>query len=173
MMSDEQRHAGWRVKVGFAIFVASIGWPLLIPILPLLGVSTTTTAAFSGVMLVAAELMLLAGAAIAGKEGFAFIKAKVFGFLKSYGPPRELSRTRYTIGLVMFVIPLAFAWASPYVAHLLPGYAAGRLIYAIGFDVLLLISLFVLGGSFWDKLRSLFLYQAYAVLPSKAPRGEC
>lgn len=161
---NEQHQAGWRVKVGFVIFVASLGWPILIPILPLLGASTTTTATFSGVMLVAAEFMLLAGAAIAGKEGFAFIKAKVFGVLKSYGPPREVSRTRYTIGLVMFVIPLAFAWASPYVAHLLPGFTDNHLIYAIGFDVTLLISLFVLGGGFWDKLRSLFKYNAYAVI---------
>ena len=75
MMSDEQPQAGWRVKLGFSIFVASIGWPVFIPILLLLRVSTTATAAFSGVMLVAAEFMLIAGAAIAGKEGFAFIKA--------------------------------------------------------------------------------------------------
>jgi len=78
MMSDEQPRAGWRVKLGFGIFVVSIGWPVVIPILPLLGVSTTATAAFSGVMLFAAEFMLVAAAAIAGKEGFAFIKATVF-----------------------------------------------------------------------------------------------
>ena len=82
-MSGEHLRIGWRVKVGFAIFVASIGWPVLIPILPLLGVPTTTTAAISGVMLVAAEFMLVAGAAIAGKEGFMYIKATVFGFLRS------------------------------------------------------------------------------------------
>ena len=90
---------GWRTTLAFALFVVSIGWPVVIPILPLLGVSTTATAAFSGVMVVAAELMLIAGAAVAGKEGFAFIKATVFGFLRVYGPPREVSRTRYTIGL--------------------------------------------------------------------------
>ena len=165
-MSDKQQ-ATWRVKVGFAIFVASIGWPVLIPVLPLVGVSATATAAFSGVMLVAAEFMLLAGAAIAGKEGFAFIKATVFGFLKSYGPPSEVSRTRYRIGLVMFATPLAFAWVSPYFGHHIPGYEAGRRIYAIVFDVLLLISLFVLGGGFWDKLRALFKHDAYAVIPDK------
>lgn len=122
MMSNEQPQAGWRVKLGFAIFAASIGWPVFIPILLALGVSTTTTAAISGVMIVAAEFMLIAGAAIAGKEGFAFIKAKVFGFLRSYGPPREVSRLRYTVGLVMFATPLAFGWASPYFGHHLPGF---------------------------------------------------
>ncbi len=165
MMSDEQPNVGWRVKVGFAIFVVSIGWPVLIPVLPLLGVSTTATAAISGVMLVAAEFMLIAGAGIAGNEGFAFIKGTVFGFLKSYGPPSKVSRLRYKIGLVMFATPLAFGWASPYFGHHLPGFEGGQLIYAVGFDVLLLISLFVLGSGFWDKLQSLFQHNAYAVIP--------
>ena len=119
-MDDKQPQTGWRVKVGLAIFVASIGWPVLIPIFLLLGVSKTVTAAVSGFMLVAAEFMLVAAAAIAGKEGFSLIKKKVFGFLKSHGPPSEVSRTRYTIGLVMFVTPLAFGWASPYFGHYLP-----------------------------------------------------
>jgi hypothetical protein len=171
MMSDEQPQAGWRVKLGLAIFVASIGWPVLIPALLLLGVSTTTTAAISGVMVVAAEFMLVAGAAVAGKEGFAFIKAKIFGFLKSYAPPTEVSRLRYTIGLVMFATPLAFGWAAPYFGHHFPGFEQGQLIYAIVGDVLLLISLFVLGGGFWDKLRSLFKHDAYAVIPDE-PAAE-
>ncbi len=171
-MSDQQPRTFWRIRAGFAFFVASIGWPVLIPILPLLGASPTVTAAFSGVMVVAAEFMLLAGAAIAGNEGFAFIKAKVFGFFKSYGPRREVSRVRYIIGLVMFATPLAFGWLSPYIELHLPGFTDNRLVYAIPLDVLLLISLFVLGGAFWDKLRSLFSHDAYAVLPSKERRGD-
>jgi hypothetical protein len=130
-------------------------------------------AAFSGVMVVAAELMLVAGAAVAGKEGFAFIKAKVFGRLRSYGPPRTVSRRRYRIGLVMFALPLAFGWATPYIGNHLPGFDTKKLFYAISGDVLLLSSLFVLGGDFWDKLRSLFRHDAHAVIPDKPPvRGS-
>jgi hypothetical protein len=172
MMSGDHPKVGWRVKVGFAILVVSIGWPILIPMLLLLRVSTTATAVFSGVMVVAAEFMLIAGAAIAGKEGFAFIKAKVFGFLKSYAPPTEVSRLRYTVGLVMFATPLAFGWAAPYFGHHLPGFEHGQLTYAIVGDALLLISLFVLGGGFWDKLRSLFRHDAYAVIPDRASTAD-
>ena len=39
--------------------------------------------------------------------------------------------------------------------------------YAVGGDLLLLASFFVLGGDFWDKLRSLFIYDAHAVIPEK------
>ena len=170
-MTVEQPRAGWRIWLGLALFVVSIGWPILIPILPLLGVSAAVTAAFSGVMVVAAELMLIAAAAVAGKEGFVFIKAKVFGFVGAYGPPREVSRHRYRIGLIMFAIPLAFGWASPYFGHQLPGFASSQWIYAVGFDVLLVISLFVLGGGFWEKLRSLFRHDAHAMIPDE-PTGE-
>jgi len=166
-MSDEQIQAGWRVKTGFAFFLASIGWPVLLPVLPLLGVSGATIAAISGVMVIAAEIMLVAGAAIAGKEGFSIIKKKVFGFLKPYGPPKRVSRTRYIIGLVMFALPLLLGWAWPYFGHLVPGLEAHPYALAIGGDVLLLISLFVLGGDFWDKLRSLFVHDAAAVFPKK------
>jgi hypothetical protein len=167
-MKEDQSRTGWRVKVGFVIFVASIGWPVLLPILPLLGVSGTTVAAFVGVMMVAAEIMLLAGVAIAGKDGFAFIKSKVFGLLKSYGPPKKVRRTRYTMGLVMFALPVLLGWASPYFGHHIPGYDEHPLIFAITGDVLLLIGLFLLGGDFWDKLRSLFFYDATAVIPDEA-----
>jgi hypothetical protein len=142
-------------------------------VLSLLGVSVRGIAAFSGVMIVAAELMLVVGAAVAGKEGFAFIKAKVFGWLRSYGPPHEVSRTRYTIGLVMFTTSLAFGWAAPYLGNHLPGFDTKKLVYAISGDVLLLSSLFVLGGDFWDKLRSLFRHDARAVISDKSPvRGS-
>ena len=165
---DQPRKTGWRVRVGFAIFVASIGWPVLIPILPLLGVSGTAIATFSGAMLVAAEFMTLAGAAIAGKDGFAFIKAKVFGFLKFYGPPKTVSRIRYSIGLVMFVAPLLLGWASPYFGHHIPGFKEHTMTYAVGGDVLLVISLLVLGGDFWDKLQSLIVHDATAVIPARS-----
>jgi hypothetical protein len=166
-MNDNQQQATWRIKVGFAIFAVSIGWPIVIPILPALGVPASAIAAFGGIMLVAAELLMIAGAAIAGKEGFAFIKATAFGFLRSCGPPREVSRTRYKIGLTMFATSILFGWASPYFGHHLPGFQTSKLIYAVAGDVLLLISLFVLGGAFWDKLRSLFQHDAHAIFPDK------
>jgi hypothetical protein len=170
--SEAEPQAGWRVKLAFAIFIASLGWPLIVPVLAFLGVSAQLIAAFTGVMLVAAEVMLFAAAAIAGKPGFAYIKARVFGFLKAHGPPRKVSRVRYTIGLVMFVLPFLFGWGSPYFGHYIPGFEKHLITYAIVGDVMLVSSLFVLGGDFWDKLRSLFVHEAYAVMPgSEAHKG--
>ena len=157
-MAVERSRARWRTSLGLALFVVSLGWPVGIPLLLLFGVSSKATAAFTGVMIVVADLLLIAGAAVAGKEGFVFIKAKVFGIFRPYLPPQEVSRRRYTIGLVLFSLSLVFGWASPYFGHHLPGFERGQLIYAVAGDVILLISLFLLGGAFWDKLRALFNY---------------
>ncbi len=159
-MAMEHRHAGWRTIVGFALFLVSIVWPILIPIMSAIGMPASAVAAFAGVMVVAAELMLIAGAAIAGKEGFALIKATVFGCLRPYAPPREVSRTRYNIGLIMFSTSLLFGWASPYFGYHLPGFETNSLVYAVAGDLVLFLSLFALGGNFWDKLRSLFRHDA-------------
>ena len=62
---DGQVKPGWRIKTGFTLFILSIGWPVLIPVFPFIGLSGTQIAAISGVMLVVAELMIVAGVAIA------------------------------------------------------------------------------------------------------------
>ena len=122
--------------------------------------------------LVAAEIMMVAGAAIAGKDGFAYIKARVFGFLKSYGPPQTVSRMRYRIGLAMFVLPVLLGWAWPYAANVYDGLDEHTLLLGIAGDLVLLAGLFVLGGDFWDKLRSLFMHGAYVVFPGREPEGN-
>ncbi len=165
---DTQPAAGWRIKVGFALFLISlIGFPLLIPLMGLFGVSGSRIAAVTGGLMLAAELMMVAGAAIAGKDGFAYIKKTVFGYLKPFGPPRTVSRLRYRIGLVMFVLPLLLGWAGPYFGDRIPAFDTHTLVYGIAGDVMLAVSLFVLGGDFWEKLRCLFIHRAYAVVPEK------
>ena len=44
--------AGWRVKIGFTLFIASTIWPVLLPILPLFGLSGQAVAKFTGIMFV-------------------------------------------------------------------------------------------------------------------------
>lgn len=158
--------AGWRLKLGVALFGLSIVLPVLgLPLVALMGLSTTTMATISGAMLAGSEVLGIVAVAVMGKSGYAYIKNRVFGFLKQYGPPAEVSRTRYTIGLVMFAVPIVFGWLAPYATDLVPGYAGNEFTYAIVGDLLLLVSLFVLGGDFWDKLRALFIGGAKAVFP--------
>ena len=79
-------------------------------------------------------------------------------FFKKHGPPDHVSRGRYRLGLLLFSIPLILAWALPYFGHHIPYYESNNLWFFIGGDVMFIISFFVLGGDFWEKLRSLFVY---------------
>jgi hypothetical protein len=156
--------AGWRMKLGIAIFVLSILLPIAgIPLVSALGLSTTSTASISGALLIAAEVLGLAAIAVMGKSGFAQLKNRLLGFLRRHGPPSRVSRGRYITGLVMFTVPLLFGWLSIYIADLLPGFSDNPLPYAIAGDLLFLASLFVLGGDFWDKLQALFVHDARVI----------
>lgn len=132
--TSEQPAAGWRLKSGVALFLLSIAIPLIgIPVVTALGVSATITASLSGALLVGAEVM--------GKDGYPFNKSRFFRFLKQYGPPRKVSRFRYTLGLVMFSVPILVGWVSIYAAPMIPVFTNNPLPFALGGDILLLASL--------------------------------
>ena len=153
--------AGWRLKLGMAIFLLSIILPVAgVPVVTSLDLSSAMTTSLSAALLVTAEFLGIMAVAVMGKSGFAFIKNRVFGFLKQYGPPDRVSRLRYRIGLILFSVPLLFALMSGYIADFIPGFIQDPLPYAIAGDITLIFSLFVLGGDFWDKVQALFLYDA-------------
>ena len=155
----EKPAAGWRLKLGAALFGLSIILPVIgVPLVTALGLSTTMTASVSGALLVGAEVLGVCAVAVMGKSGYAFIKNRVFGFLKQHGPPQKVSRGRYNIGLVIFCVPFLFGWLSVYISKWVPGLLSNPLPFAIGGDILILASLLVLGGDFWDKIRSLFIH---------------
>ena len=158
---SEKPAAGWRLKLGAALFGLSIILPVVgVPLVTALGLSTTMTASVSGALLVGAEVLGICAVAVMGKSGYAFIKNRVFGFLKKHGPPQKVSRGRYNIGLVIFCVPLLFGWLSPYISKWVPGLLSYPLPLAVGGDILILASVLVLGGDFWDKIRSLFIHNA-------------
>jgi len=160
---------GWRLKLGIGLLALSIILPVAgVPLVALVGLSAGRVATISGALLAGAEVIGIVAVAVMGKSGYAYIKNHVFRFLKQYGPPAEVGRTRYTVGLVMFAVPFIFGWLAPYASNLVPGYVGNDFAYAIIGDLLLLGSLFVLGGDFWDKLRALFVHGAKALFPQSA-----
>ena len=123
---------GWRFKLGVALFALSLlGPPVFIPLVATLGFSTAGIAAISGGILVGAEVLLVVAAAVMGKSGYAYIKSRTFGLLKQYGTPKEVSRARYNIGLILFAVPIIFGWLAPYAGAFVPGYEGVEITYAI------------------------------------------
>ena len=73
-----------------------------------------------------------------------------------------MSRWRYRVGLVMFLLPLIPTYIMAYMPQWLPDHSPLRLYVNLAANFMFLSSLFVLGGDFWDKLRALFVYDARA-----------
>lgn len=157
----------WRFLLGIASFVTAFAVHLIILIAMAVGADAATVGAIAAINFVVNKILLLATAAILGREGFDWLKGIASTAVRRLFPSR-VGPVRYGIGLVLLVVPIALAWVAPYVAHLAP--ALGRSTVRDGLigDILLLVSLFLLGGGFWEKLRALFVREARAVFPDEA-----
>ena len=171
--AEKQQPLGWRFRLGVVVFIIGFSSPLLIPLVSASALSAKWKAVLSGVLAVGIpEVFSIVAIAIMGKSGFNYMKERVFGFLKKHGPPDVVSRTRYRIGLAMFVLPIIFGWLVPYAPHLVPGYGAYRFAVNLVGDLMFVSSLFVLGGDFWDKVRALFIHEAKTLLPQKTSKVQ-
>ncbi len=161
--------ADTRLKLGIALLI--IG--LVMPAGTILVTSTDwpagVKAGVSAFLFFGFEIMMIPAVALMGKENFDRIVARVKGALRSLKPGGSVSRSRYLLGLIMFVSPLVYSWVAAYVSALQPDDSDSRLWLNLALDLTLMISLFVLGGDFWDKLRALFVHEARAVFPTSAP----
>ncbi len=148
-----------RLVLGSIVFITGFLAPLLIPLVTRSDLSVAWKTTLSGLLMAGIpELFMIITIGILGKEGYQYLKGKVMLFLKKHGPPQKVSRLRYKIGLVMFSIPLLLALLFPYLEHHFNQLEGVAMYIHVGGDIMLLISLFVLGGDFWDKIRALFTY---------------
>jgi hypothetical protein len=138
----------------FGLWLASTPLPLVIKG-PLIGILTV------GVP----EVLAIVAIALLGRQVFDRLKDKVFSCLKKMAPQGSVSRMRYRIGLILFIVPFIPNYIMGYAPHLLPDNSSSRLYVNIGADLCFFTSLFVLGGDFWDKLKALFIFDAKTLFP--------
>ncbi len=154
-----------RLIWGGIVFVAGFLSPLLIPLVIATELSTGLKSIISGLLALGIpELFMLIAVGILGKQGFQYLKKTIFRWFRKYGPPDTVSKSRYIVGLIFFSLSILSGIMLPYIWELVPVIKENLIYILISGDVLLIISLFVLGGDFWDKLRSLFVYRSRAVL---------
>ena len=143
--------------LGGAVFV--LGWVVTLVTVSRASVPASVSAV---IVFVGPKLGVLVAIAILGKPGFRYLKRLVLGYLK---PPAEVSTARYRLGIVMFVSANVLGSIEPYFGLFTADNTSPNFRYALGGDLLLLASIFVLGGDFWDKIRALFIREAKAVFP--------
>jgi len=156
----EAVQVGWRFYLGAAIFVAAFAAWLLVPAASAAGWSASKIASLSGGIFIANKLGLIGAIAIMGKPGFNHLKRLLFGLLRKLGPPQQVGRRRYLLGLILFMVPILMTWAEPYAPTILGPASIYGFLQSRALEVLLLIGLFLLGGEFWDKVGALFKHRA-------------
>jgi len=157
-----------RIIIGTVVFIVGQLSPLTIPLLKNLDISDSLRATLSGILLLGVpELFIIITILIVGKSGFQIIKGKIYNKIKWIFPPDEVSRRRYRAGLIIFSFVLLLGWISPYLMNHINQMNINYLYLAITGDVLLIASLFILGGNFWDKIRGLFIYEAQIEMQKK------
>jgi hypothetical protein len=161
----------WRFKLGILSFFAAFAPHVVTGIMMLTGANARAIATMAAISFTVNKLMLLASVVFLGRPGFNQLKQRLAGVFQQYLMPDEVGPWRYRIGLVMFVVPLVFAWKAPYVTELMQLLGRHSTTAAIITDAIFVASLFVLGGGFWDKLRALFVRTAGVVFPEQTPRA--
>jgi hypothetical protein len=165
-----------RLIWGGIVFVSGFLAPLLIPWVLSLEISTGMKSLISGLLALGIpELFMLIAVGILGKAGFQYLKKSIFGWFRKYGPPDIVSEPRYIVGLILFSSSIILGFVLPYIWEYVPAIEENLIYILISGDIILIASLFVLGGDFWDKLRSLFVYRSRAILldnPQQKSQGH-
>ena len=150
-----------RLWAGIIVLVAGFLSPLLIPLILSSGFSTGVKSVISGLFAFGIpELFMIVAVGIMGKEGFNYLKRYLSLVLHRYGPPDEVGLFRYRFGLFMFLLPLLVSIVAPYCGHKVAFFENSEITIMVVLHAMLFLSLFVLGGDFWDKLRGLFIRRA-------------
>ena len=154
-----------RLWIGVIVLVTGFLSPLLIPLILSSGFSSGVKSVISGLLAFGIpELFMLIAVGVMGKEGFNYLKRYSSLVLRRYGPPDEVGQARHIIGLIMFILPLVVSIIVPYFGHKIAFFENSEITIMIVLHTMLFLSLFVLGGNFWDKLRSLFIRTAKVVI---------
>ena len=151
-----------RVLSGAAVLFSGFLSPLATPLVWELPLPSGFKTLLSGALVFGIpEVMMIAGIALMGKPAWEKMKAGLKTGL-SFISPQHVSRTRYYIGVSLFslclvegVIELHFTLIQDFLGEHLGWYQWMM-------NILFLVSFFVAGGDFWDKIRSLFIYDSPA-----------
>jgi hypothetical protein len=158
---------GFRFGIAVGLIVAGYAALVLIPFVINSDMTIGLKTALSGLLALSPMLTKIAAVAVMGKRGFKILKAYVFKFLGRFQPPETVGRERYRFGLILFVLSIVFGSLLPYLPGFLVDWKSNETFWSLVNDVFLLVSLYVLGGEFWNKLAALFSYDAKVSFPDE------
>jgi hypothetical protein len=158
-MAREDSPTNWRFIAGISVLILSCMLPLSAFLVPLLDLPTAQSALIGGVLVAGApEVLVLLAVALLGRKNFDLIvgAAKKFFFTTFFASP--VSRQRYYAGLAICVLSIVPLYVAGYASSWMPA-GNSRIIVLAAADLAFILSIFVMGGEFWEKLRRLFVWE--------------
>ena len=154
---------GWRPRLGLLLLVLAVVSPLLVPLVLTSDMDGDPRRSLAGLLLFGVPMaLILVVIGLIGEPAFLFIKSHIAG---QGTTAATVGKTRYRIGLALLLLGVLVSWIEPLVSPSYPSIAARRVLVGTLADGVVLASLFVLGGAYWDKVHALFLHDA-RVVPS-------
>ena len=151
---------GWKYYLGLSLFIYSFLPVVVVALMPFLGVDLAQAGALAVVLLTSGEVSFYGAAALLGKEFLALIKKKLAAWLRRPArPPRPVSRSRHRAGVWLFALSfLPYYAVLVYLLFFAPEAATIHFLAwtMVGGEVVGILSLFLLGGQFWERLKHLF-----------------
>jgi hypothetical protein len=169
-----QTMSSWRYRIGLSLFIAGNALCLSAPLLPAFGVKLGVV----GGVIVAGEIAATGSIFFLGKEGFKYLKRKLFKFLKPTEQP--ISRTRHRVGVGLLIFNFLAIYAA--VTLVLVAYSQTTLenpfpiVFGLNFEqqgrtflglffggeAAFIAAIYVLGAEWWERFKQLFQYHGEA-----------
>jgi hypothetical protein len=149
----------WRFYAGMVAMVLSVVMPLSALVVPVLGLSTAQSTLLAGVLLAGGpEVLCILAVALLGKDTFRYFTHRVMAALRRSVIDQPASKARYYAGLVVVLVSWLPSYIYAYAPAVMPG---GNLrIYVLAaMDLAFVVSVFLMGGEFWEKVRRIFIYE--------------
>jgi hypothetical protein len=154
----------WRLYAGITALILSCVMPLVGLAVPFLGLPVAWSAVLVGVLLAGGpEVLIVVAAILLGKETVHYFMATAKRKVLEALLVKPVSQARYYVGLTISVLSPAPLYLYGYFPGIMPADEARIYILAAA-DLSFVASVFIImGGEFWEKLRSIFIWQGKAV----------
>ncbi len=149
----------WRFYSGMAALVLSLIMPLFAVLVPFLGLSVAESAIIVGFLIAGApEIVGLIGIALLGRNAFQYFAYQIKRALRQVVFAKRVSKTRYYVGLSINLASLIPLYLYGYLPACLPS-GDTRIHILAAADLSFVLSMFIMGGEFWEKFRRLFIWE--------------
>jgi hypothetical protein len=162
----------WRFYTGIGALALSCVLPLLAVAVPWLGLPTAHSVVLAGALVAGGpEVLCLVAVALLGKQTFQYLTHMTKRVLRRTFVDRPVSRTRYYVGLAIVLLSWLPAYLYAYLPAAMPGESL-RIYILAATDLAFVVSVFLMGGEFWEKVRRIFIYEGTSgIVHSEDERG--